>query len=267
MRPTLTVVLLARLTTAAIQYTNPVLALDCPDPAVLRGLDRLFYVYCTEGNGLMFQVSRSTDLVAWEIPKEAMPTRPSWMPQSGGSNFWAPHVRIASDGAYVMYFAGALASNGSMCIGAAISKQPMGPFVDAGKPVACGDGFTTIDPMLFSAPDGNLYLYWGSSGVPIHVQQLSSDGLQLAPGSQPSYVLTPNQPVKAPYEGLLEGPWLTADANGWFVLHGGTTSLAWVCVYSRIACPEKEHTNSRRRYLRCSIGLDISHTTHLTRAI
>ena len=157
---------------AATTYTNPVLGLDCPDPAVVRGIDKLFYVYCTSGNGHRFQVSASPDLVAWSAPAEAMPVLPAWAPTKG-INSWAPHV-LVSGATYFMFFALNQASNNSMCIGVATSTSPTGPFADAiGAPLVCGAGFSTIDPNVLTV-NGTSHLYWGSDGEESHYFRCAS---------------------------------------------------------------------------------------------
>jgi arabinan endo-1,5-alpha-L-arabinosidase len=213
---------------SATQYRNPVLNADFPDPAVMRAADGKYYAYATQTNGLRLQVSSSSDLVSWSGASEAMPTKPTWATQSG--NFWAPDVELRG-GVYVMYFSAQVdadkrpSANDSFCIGMATSTSPTGPFVDVGHPVRCGPGFTTIDPMGFDDPKtGNRYLYWGSSGIPLQVQQLSATDRSLfAAGSAPTSVV-PVRVGGGGYDtGLIEGPWVTYREPYYYLYFSGNS--------------------------------------------
>ena len=77
-----------------------------------------------------------------------------------------------------------------LCLGVATAGGPLGPFVDKGKPLKCGDGFLNIDPMAFDDPaTGKHLLYWGSGFGPLKVQELSPDFLSFATGSAPTELL------------------------------------------------------------------------------
>jgi hypothetical protein len=45
------------------------------------------------------------------------------------------------------------------CIGVAVSRTPLGPFLAGAAPVICGPA-GSIDPRTFVAPDGRHWLYW-----------------------------------------------------------------------------------------------------------
>ena len=64
---------------------------------------------------------------------------------------------------YFLYYSGESDSKEGKCLGVAVSKSPIGPFVDNGEPLLCGSGFINIDPMAFDDPKtGKKLLYWGS---------------------------------------------------------------------------------------------------------
>jgi arabinan endo-1,5-alpha-L-arabinosidase len=216
----------------ASQYMNPVLDADFPDPAVVRASDGFYYAYATQTTGVRLQVARSKDLVSWTRLGEAMPVRPTWASES--QNFWAPDV-AERDGRFVMYFSAQIDASkrtsptDGFCIGMATATSAAGPFTDVGHPVVCGPTFTTIDPMGFDDPQsGKHYLYWGSSGAPIVVQELAADRASFAAGSTPLPLVLPrsaNDP--SAYDvGLIEGPWVTYVAPSYYLFFSGNACCA-----------------------------------------
>ena len=211
----------------ATQYRNPVLDADFPDPAVTRSSDGFYYAYATQTTGLRIQVARSRDLVAWTALGEALPTKPTWASES--QNFWAPDVN-EREGRYVMYYSAQIDAakrtnpTDGFCIGMATATSPAGPFVDAGAPVVCGPTFTTIDPMAFDDPQsGKHYLYWGSAGAPLVVQELAADRRSFVAGSTPKSVAVPRSGSDASaYDtGLIEGPWVTYAGPYYYLYFSG----------------------------------------------
>lgn len=206
----------------AVQYVNPVLNADFPDPAVVRAPDGVYYAYATQTTGLRLQVSRSTDLVAWSAPAEALPTKPVWT--SSGSNYFAPDVAYR-EGRYVMYYsAQADTTAGAYCIGVAFSPSPTGPFQDVGRPLVCGPGFTTIDPQGFDDPQtSKRYLYWGSNSAPLVVRELAADRQSFAPGSAtvPLVSPRPGNYLSAYDTDLIEGVWVTYTAPYYYLYFSG----------------------------------------------
>lgn len=231
---------------AGALYTNPVLALDWPDPAVLVTTDAVthapvFYTFATMGNGKHIQVracarvsacvcecarapnndrtlrrlaappqcARSPDLVTWAVLDDALPTLPAW---GSKASTWAPDVH-EHGGTFFLYYAQSRADNGSMCVAVATSSSPAGPYTPAAAPVACGDSFAVIDPRVFDdAATNRSYLYYGSAGVPIQVQELAPSRTAVAPGSRPAAVVVTSP--TAPYESLVEGAWVSRGPAG-----------------------------------------------------
>ena len=207
----------------ATGYRNSVLDRDFPDPAVIR-VGSTYWAYATQtflGNGqrVNIQVASSPDLVTWTYGNDALPTKPAWSTQVW--NFWAPHVTyVAAQSRYIMYYS-ADADTAGMCIGIATSPNPQGPFTDVGSPLVCGPNgdFEHIDPMAFDDPaSGKHYLYWGSGFKPISVQELADDRVHFAAGSTPTAVIPTSG---APYEALVEGPWLVKRPDAYYMFYSG----------------------------------------------
>src|SRR6185437_16756056 len=158
---------------------NPVLNIDFPDPTVINA-NGTYYAYATHGmyGGKMnnIQIASSKDLFNWKYEGDALPRKPTWA--SNTQRFWAPDVLYDSiNNQYVMFYS---AQNNdtslNMCIGVAFSKTPGGPFIDSGKPLLEGKGFSNIDPMAMIDPQtGKKILYWGSDFAPIKVRELNDD--------------------------------------------------------------------------------------------
>jgi arabinan endo-1,5-alpha-L-arabinosidase len=202
-------------------YENPVVANDAPDPHVLRASDGFFYAYTTQSyhdaRFLNTPILRSANLVDWDLVGDAFPERPDWtVPGSDNGDMWAPHAARFGD-AYHLYFSARSLRPGNMAIGVATSDDPTGPFRDPiGEPLVTGDrGFDAIDPFVMEA-DGTHYLYWGSDGDPIHVQELSSDGLSLV--GEPTDLLFPSG---REYEGLVEGAWVLRRGPFFYLMYSG----------------------------------------------
>ncbi len=169
--------------TAQAEFQNPVLRTDFPDPFVLE-VDDVYYAYATNAAGKNIQVSRSADLIHWELPKEAMPALPSWA-KLGGSLVWAPEVLRLGD-RYLLYYTARDKTSNKQCIGVAESDKPEGKFKDTrDQPLVCqAEEGGSIDASPFRDVD-KLYLYWKNDGnccgmaTYLYVQELTPDGLGL----------------------------------------------------------------------------------------
>ncbi len=206
-------------------YQNPVLDADFPDPAVLRAPDGFYYAYATQtqrqGKWTNIQAARSRDLVHWDYLGDALPAKPGWA--SATQDFWAPHV--VRDGArYIMYFSAKPNTSDErhgLCLGVATAGAPLGPFVDLGHPLKCGEGFVNIDPMAYDDPaTGKHLLYWGSGFQPIKVQELAADRISFAAGSSSKDLVWPN-PVKDAFPVLVEGSWVIRHGGYYYVFYSG----------------------------------------------
>ncbi|WP_163508773.1 family 43 glycosylhydrolase [Fodinicola acaciae] len=155
---------------------------DFPDPDVLQ-VGSTFYAYSTSsGAGRTPVASAPSATGPWTIRGDALPTPPSW---AGGGGFWAPDVSRRSDGTYLMYFTGPSAAVGRMCVGAAVSTNPLGPFTPVGDaPLVCDGGEGgDIDPSSFVDTDGKRYLLYKNDGNAIGqapalwLQPVAADGV------------------------------------------------------------------------------------------
>ncbi|HXY28732.1 MAG TPA: family 43 glycosylhydrolase, partial [Acidimicrobiales bacterium] len=132
-----------------------------PDPDVMVG-GHSDYLYTGAGDSgpPNISVRAFTDLEHLGAEVDAMPALPPWT--NGWT--WAPDVRHV-DGRYVMWFAAAdvddVLSTGepAKCIGVAVARSPLGPFLVGRQPAICGT-WGSIDPRTFVAPDGQLWLDW-----------------------------------------------------------------------------------------------------------
>ena len=224
-------------TTSATGYRNPVLDQDFPDPSVLKA-NGMYWAYATQtvlgsGQRVNIQSASSTDLVHWTYLNDVLPAKPSWSTQVW--NFWAPHVIYAPEQSrYIMYYS-ADADTSTMCIGIAEASIPQGSFVDIGQPLVCGNDYWHIDPMAFDDPaSGKHYLYWGSNQQPIAVQELAADRTHFAAGSAPIMVI---QPSSAPYEALVEGPWVIKRGDYYYLFYSGNDC----CAVPDAAHPDRPH--------------------------
>ncbi|MEA3040973.1 MAG: arabinan endo,5-alpha-L-arabinosidase [Sphingomonadales bacterium] len=246
---------------AGASYSNPVLAEDFPDPAVLRAPDGYYYAYATQTTGadgrtLNIQVARSRDLVAWTHLGDALPAKPAWASRT--QDFWAPHV-AQHGGRYFMYYsakpdAALTDESRGLCLAVATAARPEGPFTDSGRPLQCGPGFVNIDPMAFDDPrTGRRLLYWGSGFQPIRVQELAEDRISFAPGSRPvDLVGVDATDSPANYRRLVEGAWVLWRAPYYYMFFSGDNCCGPGIHYAALIARSRSATGpfevrSRRR--------------------
>lgn len=135
---------------------------DFADPWVMV-YDGVEYGYST--NYFVFDTpwATSTNSTTWTPgPTDAFPTLPSW---AAFGATWAPSVEPNASGQFVMWYSAHDNATGTECISRAVASSPTGPFVDdGGAPIICQASIGSIDPDIFTAPNGQHYLYWKSDG-------------------------------------------------------------------------------------------------------
>lgn len=200
---------------------------DFPDPSLIKGQDGFYYAYATQGMTeeapprlINIQMARSKDLKNWEHIGDALPLKPSWAQTTQA--FWAPHIHFANSKYYLYYSADPDTRDG-LCLAVAVANSPQGPFVDSGKPLACGPSFSNIDPMAyFDHETKKTLLYWGSGFDPIRVRTLDKTLLSFDPESKTQNLVSPDRSASPlPYMRLLEGAWTLKHKNYYYLFVSG----------------------------------------------
>lgn len=165
-------------------YRNPVYNVDFPDPSVIYdAASNLYYAYATNG-----VVLSSEDLINWTRMTGVFSALPSW--GTSGAGVWAPDVQYIG-GQYIYYYSLSTWGDPNPGIGIATSSGPNGPWTDRGelfRSQAIGVN-NSIDPMVFTAQDGKVYMIWGSMRGNFIVE-LSADGLSLKEGTPAQATVT-----------------------------------------------------------------------------
>jgi beta-xylosidase len=213
-------------------FTNPVYDRDFPDPFVLK-VGETYYAYATNGDGKQVQTLTSKDLVHWTPGPDALPKVGSW---GFNGETWAPEVLARGDGSYVLYY------TANKCVGRAVARKPLGPFVDTSKkPLVCQpQQGGSIDPSPFRDDDGTLYLVWKNDGnaigAPTHIwaQRLSPDGLRLV--GRRTRIETNDKPWET---SVVEGPMLWKHDGRTFLFYSGNvySGAAYAVGYATCASP------------------------------
>ncbi|KZP08096.1 glycoside hydrolase family 43 protein [Athelia psychrophila] len=169
--------------------------INFPDPCIFQS-SATTYAFATNSGGANIPIATSPDGgVTWNShPADALPNIGSWA--SGGST-WAPDVIRRSDAVFVLYYAAESISQGTHCIGAATSTNPVGPYTPQSAAIICATaGGGAIDAAGFQGVDGTYWVVYkvdgsslggggpcgngdGSHSTPIMLQKMGSDGLTL----------------------------------------------------------------------------------------
>lgn len=184
------------------------------DPSLLEWEGK-YYVYSTDTFGAPngYQIRRSEDLLHWEYVGSAFALegtakhykkgegvraygklQPAYdwcvtdtkevgygvcTRKDGTMSFWAPHCVYGFDRKFWLYFCLTGYFGGSRsCIGLAKADSPEGPFEFEGLIVQSPAGWRTpnaIDPQVFYAPDGRMFLVYGSYGLGIYLIELNPE--------------------------------------------------------------------------------------------
>ncbi|KIW47139.1 uncharacterized protein PV06_02737 [Exophiala oligosperma] len=182
---------------------GPLVSSNFPDPAIIV-VDGVSYAFATNNRGVgsdmvHVQVATSQDNQTWSLLEhhDALPDVGAWQT---GARVWAPDVVQVDDGSFVLYYADEVTwSTAHHCVGAAVSKDVLGPYIPQDQPFACPDVTTqggAIDPDGFLdvstnkryvvyKVDGNSIGHGGSCGntvepivpTPLMLQEVGPDGI------------------------------------------------------------------------------------------
>ena len=178
----------------------PVLALDgtltIHDPSTVAVCDGHYYVFGTGGG---IPILSSADGFTWQRTGRVFARVPdsvkSFVPKNDGVNVWAPDI-IKLNGSYYLYYA--ISSWGEFVSAVGLMTSPtLDPadpkykWTDRGMVVhsAQGEDLNAIDPGVFHAPDGTLWICYGSYHGSIQLVELDpKTGLRIAPDSRVSVI-------------------------------------------------------------------------------
>jgi len=217
----------------ALEYFNPLVAADTPDPGVIFDISLGAYVVATTTINLTnvdkFPIRVSSDLVNWKEVGYVFPdgSHPIWT--NAQSDFWAPEIHyISATQSYAVFFA-ARDTTGLLCVGVAFADDILGPFEDIGTPLIRNSSVGMIDPTYwYEESTDKQYVIWKEDGngrvppemyTPIWLQELSLNASALV--GERTEILA-NDPSS--WEGILvEGPWLIKPPNSsyYFLFYSG----------------------------------------------
>jgi len=175
---------------------SPARALDgnlfVHDPSSIAICEGHYYIFGT-GNGI--PILTSADGFTWDRGGKVFDKIPDDVhaacPKNNGTDVWAPEV-IKLNGQYYVYYAVSSWGQYVSAVGLVTSptldpKDPAYKWTDRGVVVQSveGENLNAIDPTVVSAPDGTLWIGYGSYHGNIQLVQLDpKTGLRIAPDSR-----------------------------------------------------------------------------------
>jgi lysophospholipase L1-like esterase len=208
------------LPSSPLSYRNPVVAGGCADPNVVVSTasdGSRYQLVCGAGR---FAIWSSPDLVTWKKTGATVlgADKPSWASSGDGNR--APAIHRVGDG-FVAYFT-SLDSAGMPSIGAASSRDVLGPYTDLGHALLTHpDG--AVDPHLFEDAPGSRWLVYSIEGQvhgkpsQIFARQLTADGLAFSGDAK---LLLTND--AATWEkGIVGAPRITSRGGKYYLFYGG----------------------------------------------
>jgi beta-xylosidase len=222
----LAIVLMAEISSVAVNYSNPVLPGDFPDPSVIRVGEDYWATATSSEWGPLYPILHSRDLVNWELKGHIFPIKPEW----SSKNFWAPELNFYKGKYYVYYVARKNVEKGTLHIAVATAENPLGPWTDHGPLIGQDDG--SIDANVETDEHGDRYMLWkndgNSRGEPtfIYAQKLSDDGLKLV--GEMKKLLRNDQAWEA---NLIEGPEVLKHGDYFYIFYAGNGCCGKNCNY------------------------------------
>lgn len=226
---------------AASTYTNPMIDVDLPDPAVLWD-NGSFYLTHTMGGPIPgWGLWKSNNALQWGFDRHLLTTgnKPAWIQ----GDLWAPEIhRVSVPGAngaparvrYVLTSTARSDEQDRLCIAIALADAVDGPYVVAPEPLL-EEEVTVKEPSVFQDEDGKIYLLWrrGSSpswrqraGGSLCMREMASDLSGFAPGSQDKVLLESGTEAEEGQNwerGILEGPWMMKRGGFYYLFYSGLT--------------------------------------------
>jgi len=208
-----------------LQYANPVLHGDYPDPSVIRVGNEYWATATTSEWAPLFPILKSRDLITWEHVGNVFEKRPEW----SVGNYWAPEI-AEHKGTYFIYYVGRK-RGGPLSLAVATAQHPSGPWTDHGPMV--GQEVGSIDAVPISDEKGDRYLIWKEDGnsrnrlTPLWIQKLSDDGTKLV-GEMKEIMRN-----DAVWErNLIEGPFVLRRNDWYYLFYSGNACCGRGCNYA-----------------------------------
>lgn len=173
------------------------------DPSTILRSGSEYWLFCT-GNGVPSR--RSKDLVSWTSGPPVFETTPAWirsfLPGHRG-HLWAPDL-LSLRGRYLLYYSVSAWGKNTSAIALATNatldpEDPAFGWKDEGIVIqsAATNDFNAIDPALYRAGDGRLWMAFGSFWSGIKLVELDpASGKRLDVGAEP-YVLAYHPQIEA----------------------------------------------------------------------
>jgi xylan 1,4-beta-xylosidase len=208
-----------------LQFANPVLPGDYPDPSVIRVGSDYWATATTSEWAPLFPILKSVDLVTWEHVGNVFEKRPEW----SVGNYWAPEI-AEHKGTYFIYYVGRK-KGGPLSLAVATAPHPLGPWTDHGPMI--GQEAGSIDAVPISDENGDRYLIWKEDGnsrnrpTPLWIQKLSADGTKLV-GEMKEIIRN-----DAIWErNLVEGPFVVRRDGWYYLFYSGNACCGRGCNYA-----------------------------------
>jgi beta-xylosidase len=215
----------AQLSSFAVDYSNPVLPGDYPDPSVIRVGDDYWATATASEWGPIFPILHSRDLVNWELKGHIFNEKPEW----SSKNYWAPELEYYK-GKFFVYYTGRNISDNRLHVAVATAENPLGPWTDHGSLIGQPEG--SIDGIIETDENGQRYMLWKNDGNSrneptfIYAQKISDDGLKLV-GEMKQLIRN-----DAPWEGnLIEGPDVLKHGDYFYLFYAGAGCCGKNCSY------------------------------------
>jgi beta-xylosidase len=204
---------------AETTYTNPVVAVDAPDPGVLHWGGSYWMVATTGDSFPAFSIRSSDDLVHWKLVGHMFDakTKPEWATKC----FWAPELHVLPRSGKLVAVFSACDSAGELAVGSAWAEHPAGPWHAyptklARHKLGAIDAHVAIDNAT-----ADPYLVWKVNGpakvTPLVAQRLSDDAS--ATLSDAVTLIDVDQTWEGP---LIEGPFILFQQGWYYLFYSGT---------------------------------------------